>query len=328
MDSEQSEANLRQGSGDFILSRLALSCKEQEDRSMKRGARFRGRLSKPARFSGLLLALLWSLEVIIPFRATADPPPKPDLKARALIPQPVYPLSFETGLSRLSFQAPKPKAVPSFWAIGSQAWPTGLIPVYQVLDRRSGKYQLVRKPSHGKENVTDPLFFALPLSSETDTSSINGRWELEATHRDGALDVLCMDWATFQGKLFGRMDPDTDYRFAWINGGTFDRRHVGLEVQYIDVNYLLKGNFEEGKLRGTWMRTDDADGGVWKASPIRTIVENLSGWEMLCLVSQPIATDGVFWSLHPQEEASENALGWVWRPSLQAETDGPRNLDP
>ena len=74
--------------------------------------------------------------------------------------------------------------------------------------------------------------------------------------------------------------------------------------------------------------TMDADGGVWKASPIRTIVENLSGWEMLCLVSQPIATDRVFWSLHPQEEASENALGWVWRPSLQAETDGPRNLDP
>ena len=163
MDSEQSEANLRQGSkDDFILSRLALSCKEQEDRSMKRGARFRGRLSKPARFSGLLLALLWSLEVIIPFRATADPPPKPDLKARALIPQPVYPLSSETGLSRLSFQAPKPKAVPSFWAIGSQAWPAGLIPVFQVLDRRSGKYQLVRKPSHGRKMSRIPFSLLSP----------------------------------------------------------------------------------------------------------------------------------------------------------------------
>ncbi len=162
MDCEQSEANLRQRPGDFILSRLALSCKEQEDRSMKRGARFRGRLSGTARFSGLLLALLWSLEVIIPFHAKADPPSKPEVKARGLIPQPVYPLGSETGLSRLSFQAPDSKEVPSFWAIGSQAWPTGLIPVYQVLDRRSGKYQLVRKPSHGKENVTPPPFLCSP----------------------------------------------------------------------------------------------------------------------------------------------------------------------
>ena len=73
---------------------------------MKRGARFRGRLSGTARFSGLLLALLWSLEVIIPFHAKAEPPSKPDVKARGLIPQPVYPLGSETGLSRLSFQAP------------------------------------------------------------------------------------------------------------------------------------------------------------------------------------------------------------------------------
>lgn len=328
MDSEQSEVNLRQGPCDFIISRLALFSKEQEDTSMKRGARFRGRQSKTARFSGLLLALLWSLKVIIPFHITADPPPKPDLKASALIPQAVYPLGSETGLSRLSFQAPESKEAPSFWAIGSQAWPAGLIPIYQVLDRRSGKYQLVRKPAHGKENVMDPLFFALPLSPETDTSSINGRWELEATHRDGALDVLYMDWATFQGKLFGRMDPDTDYRFAWINGGNFDRKHVGLEVQYIDVDYLLKGNLKEGKLTGTWMRTDDADGGAWKATPIRTIVKNLLGWETLCLVSQPIATDGVFWSLHPQEEESENALGWVWRPSVKADTDNPMNFTP
>ena len=74
-------------------------------------------------------------------------------------------------------------------------------------------------------------------------SSINGRWELEATHRDGALDVLCMDWATFQEALAG--GPDTDYRFAWINGGTFDRRHVGLEVQYIDVIIFSKATLKK-----------------------------------------------------------------------------------
>ena len=295
---------------------------------MKRGARFCGRLNKTTRFSGLLLALLLSLEAMIPFHITADPPPKPDLNTRALIPQPIYPSRSEIGLHRLSFHVPESKEAPSFWAIRSQAWPTGLIPVYQVIDRNSGKYQLVRKPSHGKENVTDPLFFALPLSSETDTSSIHGRWELEATHRDGGLDVLCIDWATFQGKLFGRMDPDTDYRFAWINGGTFDRTYVGLKVQYIDVDYLLKGNLEEGKLAGTWMRKDDADGGEWKASPIRTIVQNLSGWETLYLVSQPTITDGVIWSLHTQEEEPENALGWVWRPSVKADTDDPGNLVP
>ena len=191
------------------------------------------------------------------------------------------------GLSiTLSFQKPNqteqttaPNAnTPLFYAIQSPNWPNGFIPIYQTRDKQTKEWRLSRRLTHGKENFTDPLFFALPTSLKMPEGMLSGRWACEAKHRDGTIDFLHWEIARDGDIIFGRFDQDTDYRFAWLTEGAIRGNKLRFKADYIDATYELEGSFIPHIIRmeGTWRHTEDADGGTWKAEPAYEI--ELAHW--------------------------------------------------
>ena len=169
-----------------------------------------------------------------------------------------------------SEQAPDPNVItPLFYAIQSSKWPNGFIPIYQTRDKKTKEWRLSRRLTHGKENFNDPLFFALPTHLKMPEGMLSGRWACEAKHHDGTIDFLHWEIGQDGGTIFGRFDQDTDYRFAWLTGGTIRGNKLRFKADYIDATYELEGSFIPHIIRmeGTWRHTEDADGGTWTAEP-------------------------------------------------------------
>ena len=150
-----------------------------------------------------------------------------------------------------------------FRAIVSHTWPAGRVPVYAVESK--GTTELRRRPPQGQENFLEPLFFALPSAHETNAAAIAGRWSVRATHADGHESGLRWDLTVEGEELAGRFDPDTDYRFAFIPGGTWRTNVLRLSVDYINDHFEIIGRRTNATLAGNWRRVDDADHGSWQA---------------------------------------------------------------
>lgn len=203
---------------------------------------------------------------------------------------------------------------PLFLALRSTAWPPGLVPIYQVDDPSSGEAYLARRLTHAKENVVEPLCFALPIPSEVEACRVNGRWELEATHQDGALEFLYMDWAQLSGNLFGRMDPDTDYRFAWLTGGSYGGKKLQIQINYIDTDYLLTGTLAAGSFQGKWSRADGLDGGDWTGRPVGAATSAWPLGPLAYLVTVEDHRKSPRWELRVTPKEPDHALCRVWLP--------------
>lgn len=207
---------------------------------------------------------------------------------KAIDPVPLYFKPSVDDSHLLSFQKP-PKnpheqkltsATPIFYAIKSLKWPNGLIPIYQTLDKKTKKWKITRRLTHGKENFTDPLFFALPPIPDSETGKLSGRWACEAIHRDGSIDFLHWEMGIDGETVFGRFDQDTDYRFAWLTGGHFKSPIIQIKAEYIDAKYELEGSLESTTFKGTWKQTENADGGTWTAEPAYPIQIPSTPWRV------------------------------------------------
>lgn len=166
----------------------------------------------------------------------------------------------------------KTNAVPQCRVIAARNWPAGLVPVFAV--ESEGRVALRRMPPLGRENFSEPLFFALPPEDEPQAARLAGRWRLESRSREGRQHRLAMDWSTLGERAAGRLDQDTDFRFAYLTGATWKANQLTLTVEYIADRYEMSGIWTNGVLRGSWRQVPEGDEGTWEAArpdPERTI---------------------------------------------------------
>lgn len=163
-------------------------------------------------------------------------------------------LSRETPTNRL--------AGPGFFrVITASTWPAGLVPIFAV--EREGRLELRRRPPAGQENITDPLFFAFPPLGNTDAARLAGRWQIQSTNEYGDRNWTFFELTAERERVAGRFDQNTDYRFAFINGGTWRSNRLTLDIEYIQDRYQLEAEWKDGRLSGTWRRPDDSERGHW-----------------------------------------------------------------
>jgi len=169
--------------------------------------------------------------------------------------------------SLVAITAPAPAASaspPAFLAVVRREWPAGLVPLFPV--EKDGRFELRRLPPKGRENFTDPLFFALPRADETNAALLAGRWAIHSTNSSNHKHWLAMDLAVDGERVAGRLDQDTDYRFAYVTEGTWRTHRLTLAIEYLNDRYELTADLHDGRLAGSWRRTDDTERGVWVAT--------------------------------------------------------------
>jgi len=152
----------------------------------------------------------------------------------------------------------------AFHAVVTSTCPAGLVPIFAV--ENTNTLELRRRPRRGKENTTEPLFFALPPEDEPDAAKLAGRWDLEAIRYGGTKEWPVLELAIEDDKVSGRFDQNTDYRFAYLAGGTFRSNLLELRIEYVNDAYLLRGTWHDGKLKGRWHRADDSESGPWEGT--------------------------------------------------------------
>ena len=196
--------------------------------------------------------------------------------------QPVYRMTdkFITSAD-FDFRKLKPEQI-AFYAVVTNNWPTGLVPIFAV--ELTNHIELRRRPRRGKENGTEPLFFALPPQDEPEAAKVAGRWELEAVRYGGTKDFPVWELAVEGDQVSGRFDQNTDYRFAYLMGGTFQSNVLELRVEYINDAYIIQGTWNADTMNGRWRRADHSEDGPWQATrpaavvPPNTNVVNLYEW--------------------------------------------------
>ena len=157
-----------------------------------------------------------------------------------------------------------------------------MVPIFAV--EMTNHIELRRRARRGKENATEPLFFALPPLDEPDATKLAGRWELEAIRYGGTKDFPVWELAIEGDQVSGRFDQNTDYRFAYLMGGTFRSNALELRVEYINDAYIIHGTWHADSMNGRWRRADDSEEGPWQATrpaaalPTNTNVINLYEW--------------------------------------------------
>lgn len=156
-----------------------------------------------------------------------------------------------------------PRPVPLFRALAGREWPEGWVPLFVV--SRAGKVELRRLPPKGQESQADPLCFVRPRSNEPEAARLAGTWTCQARSEHGARHRVRWQLAVDRERVAGRLDQETDYRFAHVTEGTWKTNRLVLKVEYIADRYELVGDWTGGRLRGTWRREDGTDGGTWEA---------------------------------------------------------------
>ncbi|MFM8359178.1 MAG: hypothetical protein ACKOET_11555 [Verrucomicrobiota bacterium] len=153
--------------------------------------------------------------------------------------------------------------VPLFRALAGRDWPEGWVPLFAV--DRAGRAELRRLPPRGLAHQADPLCFIRPRIDEPEAARLAGTWTCQARSEHGARHRVRWQLTVAGEQVAGRLDQETDYRFAHLAGGTWRSNRLVLQVEYIADRYELAGTWENGRLRGTWRREDGADGGAWEA---------------------------------------------------------------
>lgn len=203
---------------------------------------------------------------------------------------------------------------PAFLAVPpGQCWP-GLVPLFGI--ELAERFELRRRPLRGQESFTDPIFFALPLEDEPVAPKITGRWEVTATRSSGSEAWFQWELTAEGDKIYGRFDQNADYRVAHFAGGTFRSNQVELIADYMQNKYVLIGEWRDGKMRGTWRETEDADHGRWEAVRVPPTSPQPKGelvplyeWESKDARRYAIESPGAGWT------RSSRPLGRVWKPS-------------
>ncbi|MBL9175526.1 MAG: hypothetical protein JNL10_18430 [Verrucomicrobiales bacterium] len=150
-----------------------------------------------------------------------------------------------------------------FRGVFSRLWPGGLVPIYAV--ELEARVELRRLPMKGRENFSEPLFFALPPADEIDAGRICGRWNLASASKAGRRDRLSMEIAVDGTQVAARLDQETDFRFAFLTGGVWESNRLSVTVEYLNDRYAMTGEESGGVLRGTWRQTPEGDEGIWEA---------------------------------------------------------------
>jgi hypothetical protein len=194
----------------------------------------------------------------------------------------------------------------SFFAVVANKWPAGLLPLFAV--ESTNGFELRRRPKRGQENFTEPLFLALPPDDETQTARITGYWDCTAL-RQGSKEYVGIELTLDGESLSARFDQDTQYRFAFITGGTFRSNDLHLRVEYINDVYALEAIWETNSLKGTWRHAENGDSGTWEGSRLPAKVPLQQGTVALYEWRRP--TDGARIYL-PQGNAAPE--GWERNP--------------
>jgi hypothetical protein len=153
----------------------------------------------------------------------------------------------------------------NFSAVSAERWPVGLVPIFSV-EREDGHFELRRLPRRGVENGSDPLFFALPREDEREATAIAGAWTCTATNAEGSQHWVGWELAVNGTQLAGRFDQQTEYRFAFVTGGTFVSNRFELSVEHTNDRYLLTGEWRDGAMTGNWRQEDGPQRGMWRAT--------------------------------------------------------------
>lgn len=212
---------------------------------------------------------------------------------------------------------------PAFLAVApGKCWP-GLVALFEV--ELAGRFELRRRPLRGQESFTDPVFFALPLEDEPVAAKMAGRWEVTATRGSGSEAWFQWELTTEGDKIYGRFDQNADYRVAHLAGGTFRSNQVELVADYMQNKYVLTGEWRDGKMRGTWRETEDAEKGRWEASRVPATSPQPTGelvplyeWQREATRRYSIDSPGPGWT------KASRPLCKVWKPvrSLPAVRSG------
>ncbi|MBN8247307.1 MAG: hypothetical protein J0L84_07670 [Verrucomicrobia bacterium] len=219
----------------------------------------------------LLLTLLLPLGVV-PTRSGAETPPPPWPLAVLATQEPKPDSVVWRVFPKLESGASNSNTVARGRVIASRDWPAGRVPVFAV--ESESRVTLRRVPPVGRENFSEPLFFALPPEDEPQAIRLAGRWRLESRSREGRQHRLAMDWSTLGEQAAGRLDQETDFRFAYLTGATWKADRLSLTVEYIADRYEMSGVWTNGVLRGSWRQVPEGDDGTWEAVrpiPERTI---------------------------------------------------------
>jgi hypothetical protein len=221
---------------------------------------------------------------------------------------------FATGTRAEAENLPSKLAGLAFFAVVTNDWPTGLVPVFAV--EKANRVELRRHPALGQENSTEPLFFALPPADEPDAARIAGRWECHAI-RGGSKAFLTWELTVEGDRVAGRFDQNTDYRVANIAGGTFASNRLELRVEYIMDAYVVTGQWRDGQLKGEWRHTEDAEQGTWEATRQETKIPSekdavaLYEWRRASDHARQYLLDGE--TLSADWERAARPLCRVWR---------------
>jgi hypothetical protein len=206
----------------------------------------------------------------------------------------------------------------AFFAVITNAWPTGLVPIFIV--EKTNRFELRRRSVRGQENYFEPLFFALPPADEPHATKIAGHWEGQAVRGNGDKDFPAWELAIEGEQISGRFDQASQYRYAYLAGGTFRSNHVELRAEYNNDAYLLNGQWQDGQIKGTWYHVDGLERGTWQASRRENRVPSgefsiaLFEWRRISDGARRYAVESE--TLPPEWERSAQSLCRVWRQPI------------
>lgn len=156
----------------------------------------------------------------------------------------------------------------AFRAVTGKTAPPGLVPIFAV--ETHGRVELRRIPGKGQESFSDPVFFAWPPRPESDAAQVAGRWEALAVREDRSRHRFALELAVDGSNVSARFDPDTDYRFAHLTEGRWQRGRLELHVVYLNDRYRLSVERRKDRWMGSWRLEDDSASGpleLWRETP-------------------------------------------------------------
>jgi hypothetical protein len=156
----------------------------------------------------------------------------------------------------------------AFRAVTGKTAPPGLVPIFAV--ETHGRVELRRIPGKGQESFSDPVFFAWPPRPESDAARVAGRWEALAVREDRSRHRFALELSVDGAAVSARFDPDTDYRFAHLTEGRWQRGRLELHVVYLNDRYRLSVERRKDRWMGSWRLEDDSASGpleLWREVP-------------------------------------------------------------
>lgn len=213
------------------------------------------------------------------FSAASTPTPRYDYNqimyrldlqdARLFLPAPVYRLAHGEAGEQLAMR--DAVAGDRRWGqvlgCAFHAWPpdrrrSGLVPIYQV--GQEGAFQLATQPVEGQEAWAQPLFYAFDATAAPAEHPLDGMWKCEGTLPSGSWQDFGWELHEEAGQVRGRFDPDSAFRVATLEGGTFRDGQLEMRVSHAGARYRVVGRFAKRALSGTWQRLDEEESGQWK----------------------------------------------------------------